>query len=68
MPETTITVRLPDDLKDLVELACSSRGMTLTAFVREALMDKLAPSTRSFQLPAFTDAFASILAEFSASR
>src|SRR5258708_4986831 len=51
MTEATITVRIPQNLKDTVEAACEIEGMTLSGFVRNALQDKLAPSTRVYELP-----------------
>jgi hypothetical protein len=59
--EETITVRIPKDLKATFETACEARGITLTAGVRLALQDFVAPSTRVFELPGLSGAFQDFL-------
>jgi len=58
MEESTITVRIPSDLKDYVEAACEVRGMTLTGFIRDVLREHAAPRARTYELPGFTQQFA----------
>ena len=42
MKVQAITVRLADDLREAVAVACAKRGMTLTGFVTAALENELA--------------------------
>jgi hypothetical protein len=62
MTEATITVRIPQDLKDAVDAACKIDGMTLSGFVRNALQDKLAPSARVYELPGLSQQAAQFFA------
>jgi len=41
MATTQIAVRVDDRLKQAIDEACRVRGMKLTRFVQEALLDKL---------------------------
>ena len=41
MPVTQIAVRVDGRLKRAVDEACRARGMNLTRFVQDALLDKL---------------------------
>jgi hypothetical protein len=58
MEETTITVRIPSNLKEYVEAACEVRGMTLTGFIRDVLREHAGPRARTYELPGFTQQFA----------
>lgn len=60
--DESITVRVPSELKKAVDDLCLTSGKTLTGFVRDALMRELAPTSRTYQLPGFSQAFTDFLA------
>jgi uncharacterized protein (DUF1778 family) len=51
MPLTQIAVRVDDRLKRAVDEACRVRGVKLTRFVQDALLDKLEEIADADELP-----------------
>jgi predicted transcriptional regulator len=60
----TLTFRLPTALKSAVERFADSRGDTVTAVVRDALLQCIAPvDRRLYQLPGFSSNLDALLAD-----
>lgn len=59
----TITVRVPKALKSTVEQFLEARGTSLTALVRDALQETVAPTRRMYELPGLTKAFSDFCEE-----
>jgi hypothetical protein len=57
----TITVRLPAELKTVVEQTAGARGVSVTTFMRQALQDSVAPRARMFERPGFSEKFDAFL-------
>jgi len=53
----TVTFRIPELLKSLVEQYAAARGDSLTSVLRSALEDAVAPKTRVYELPGFSSQF-----------
>jgi hypothetical protein len=51
MPLAQVSVRVDGRLKRAVDAACRARGMTLTRFVQEALLDKLEEMADAEDIP-----------------
>jgi hypothetical protein len=61
--EEPLNLNIPAELKAAMGGLCKERGITMTAFVRQALVEKLYPAQRVFQAPGFTQQFDDFLRE-----
>ncbi len=64
MPDVAITIRIPEDLKDAIDIYAAGRGLSQAAAVRQALTELLAPATtRRYELPGLSQSFTDFLAK-----